>query len=147
MESYAKGKPSLDALPLLKTALNDPYKGVVRMAAHAIKKIGSPAYSVIPDLIDAAKHAEERNPVPQAFAHCLAAIVAIDPESPEIIPLIDGSGRHSNWYLIRSSLEALAAIETSEAAALFASIDEQFSYLFSKQQRTIVDKLREQLRA
>ena len=53
--------------------------------------------------------------MPQAYCHCLSALVSIDKTQPEIIPLVRRFMHIDHWGPISASFEAFAAIGTEES--------------------------------
>jgi hypothetical protein len=79
--------------------------------------------------------------VPQAFCACLKALISIDKNHPAILALIRQFHHICNWGLIRTSLEALAAIETAESRRTMEEIRDRWYSEFSKTQKQLVDEL------
>src|SRR5438067_1055936 len=85
---FAKGLLTTDAIATLRRALADPEPGVVRYAAESLGKLGPAATTVKPgepdpavpmviwELMGAAQRIDPATLAPQAYVHCLNALVA-----------------------------------------------------------------------
>jgi hypothetical protein len=139
---YSKQKPALEALPLLRQALTDPYDGIVKTAAWTIQKLGPAAIEAMDDLLIAADHIDRATNAPQSYPLCVAAMAAIDPTYPQLLPLIRRHAMsYSNWVPISASLRALRVIGTSEAKALQGEITRFWMPKFNKMQKRVAEKL------
>lgn len=139
-DNYCKRKPSLDALPILRRALLQDDHYLTKCAAVSLGKMKEKARLAINDLLVAAAHVDQDG-MPQAYCHCLSALVSIDKTHPEIIPLIRQFMHIDNWHPISASLEALAAIGTEEALRTMQEIRDRWYPEFNKTQKRIADKI------
>ena len=139
-DNYCKRKPSLDALPIMRRALLQDDHYLVKCAAVSIGKMKDSARQAIDDLLAAASHVDQDG-MPQAYCHCLSALVSIDKTHPDIIPLIRRFMNIDNWGPISASLEALAAIGTKESLEMMQDIRDRWYPEFTKTQKRIADKL------
>ncbi|MGC4030371.1 MAG: hypothetical protein QM754_01300 [Tepidisphaeraceae bacterium] len=115
-DRYSKQKPTPDAIPVLRQALHDPYHAVVKAAAVSLRKLGPTAIAATDDLLAAAAHCDAHG-MPQAYVHCLEAMVAIQPDHPDLVPLVERFIALDNWVPISGSMRTLRAIGTPEALA------------------------------
>jgi hypothetical protein len=138
---YAKQKPTTDAIPVLRVALGDPYHGTVKCAAHSLKKLGPLAREAMGDLLDAASRVDPTTNMPQAYPECLAAMVAIEPNHPDLLSVIKNFTGLDNWVPISASLRALSTIDTAEAHQLQDRIAAFWMPELDKAQRRVVEQL------
>ena len=138
-DNYCKRKPSLDALPVLRHCLLQDDHYLVKCAAVSLWKMKENAKQAIPELLIAAAHVDQDG-MPQAYCHCLAALVSIDETHPEIIPLIRRFMHLDNWSLILGSLEALATMGTEESLKTSQEIRDRWYPEFNQTQKRIADK-------
>jgi len=137
-DNYCKRKPSLDALPILRHALIQDDHYLAKCAAVSLGKMKENARQAINDLLVAAAHVDQDG-MPQAYCHCLSALVSIDKTHPEIIRLIRRFMHIDDWVTISASLEALAAIGTEEALQTMQEIRNRWYPEFNKTQKRIAD--------
>lgn len=125
---FARSDVSPEAIPALLAALKDKSPGVVRCAAEALGGLGSAALEygnpvlgcpqVIWELKQAACQVDDIMYMPQAYTHCLEAMVKLDPKNEFIIDLVHCYIGMSNWNYIKASLQALKTVGTPEALDL-----------------------------
>jgi hypothetical protein len=108
----------------------------------ALRKLGPAAVAAVDDLLAAAAKIDPASEMPQAYPHCLEALVAIQPDHPEIVPLIKHFTGLDNWVPISASLKALRTIGTSEAMELFERLAAFWEPELNKMQRRMVEKIR-----
>lgn len=140
-ELYSKQKPTIDALPLLRRALADEYHATVKLAAHALGKLGPSASPAMEDLLAAAARIDPITEMPQAYPECVEAMANIDPAHPELLPLIKQFVGLDNWVPISASLRALKTIGTPEAIDLLHRMAAFWAPKLNKMQKRIVDRL------
>lgn len=140
-ERYCKQKPTPDAIPVLRRALADSFHGTVKCAAHSLQKLGPEAREAMDDLLAAAARVDGSTGMPQAYAECVAAMVAIEPRHPELLPLIKSFVGLDNWVPISASLKALKAIGTPESNALLHRTAAFWLPELNKMQRRVVEQL------
>jgi hypothetical protein len=116
-DQYCKQRPTPDAIPVLRQALHSSYHGTVRCAAHSLKKLGPVASEAMDDLLLAAAHVDVAG-MPQAYPQCIAAMIAIEPHHPELLPLIRSFMDLDNWGPISASMKALKYIGTPQSEEL-----------------------------
>ena len=138
-DNYCKRKPSLDAIPILRRALIQDDHYLVKCAAVSLGKMKENAKQAVSDLLMAAAHVDQDG-LPQAYSHCLSALISIDKTHPEIIPLIRRFMNVDNWGLISDSLEALVAISTEESLQAMQDIRDRWYLELNKTQKRIADK-------
>jgi hypothetical protein len=140
-ERYGKQKPTADAIPLLRRALADSFHGTVKCAAHSLRKLGPAARGAMDDLLAAAARVDASTGMPQAYPECVAAMAAIDPRHPELLPLIKSFVGLDNWVPISASLKALKAIGTTEANDLLHRTAAFWLPELNTMQRRVVEQL------
>ena len=140
-DRYSKQKPTEDAIPWLRKALADSYHGTVKCAAVSLRKLGPQAVAAMDDLLAAAYLVDDFH-MPQAYPECLEAMMAIDPGSDELIPLIKHFTGLDNWVPTSASLRALKTIGTPEALDLFERFAAFWEPELNKMQRRVVEQLR-----
>ncbi len=136
---YSKQKPTVEAIPMLRNALADEYHGTVKSAASSLRKLGPRAKEAMEDLMSAAKRFDLG--MPQSYLACIEAMVAIEPTSPWLVPLIKQFVGLDNWVPINASLHALKAIGTPEALALLERMALFWHPELNKMQRRVVKQL------
>ena len=140
-ERYSKQKPTADAVPVLRRALADSFHGTVKCAAHSLGRLGPAAHKVMDDLLIAARHIDGPTGMPQAYPECVAAMAAIEPRHPELLPLIKNFIGLDNWVAISASLKALKRIGTPEAKELLDRTAAFWLPDLNKMQRRVVEQL------
>lgn len=128
MFNFARSDVTTEALPVLLGALRDKEPGVVRYAAECLGKIGPAALThgravldcpqVIWELQQAAARVDDVCGTPQAYTHCLDALLKLDPQNDLIVGLIHDHIGLTNWHPLKASLQALKRIGTPEALDL-----------------------------
>ena len=142
-ERYGKRKPTIEAIPILRQALSDDYHATVKLAAHALGKLGPTARVAMDDLLAAAGRIDPVSEMPQAYPECVEAMAVIEPSHPELLPLIKRFVGLDNWVPISTSLRALKTIGTPEATELLQRTAAFWAPELSKTQRRVVDQLLE----
>jgi hypothetical protein len=140
-ERYCKQKPTPDAIPLLRHALGDSYHAIVKCAAHSLRKLGPVAREAMADLLTAAARVDGPTGMPQAYAECVTAMAAIEPQHPELLPLIKNFVGLDNWGPLSASLKALKTIGTPEAKDLLHRTAAFWLPELNKMQRRVVEPL------
>ncbi len=140
-ERYSKQKPTADAIPMLRRALSDPLHATVKCAARSLQKLGPAAREAMDDLLAAAARIDGPTGVPQAYPDCVAAMAAIDPRHPELLPLIKNFVGLDNWVPISASLRALRTMGTPEANGLLRRAAAFWLPELNKMQRRVVEEL------
>jgi len=142
-ERYSKQKPAPEAIPFLRRALSDSYQGTVKCAARSLGKLGPLAREAMPDLLKAAARVEDNDAsrIPQAYSECVNAMAGIDPQDPELLPLIKHFVGLDNWGPISASFRALKAIGTAEAQGLLERTAAFWMPELNKIQRRAVEQL------
>jgi HEAT repeat protein len=148
---FAHSDVSPDAIPTLLAALKDKSPGVVRYAAESLGGLGSAALNfgrpvldcpkVIWELKQAACQVDDIMYMPQAYTHCLEAMVKLDPKNEFITGLIHDYIGMTNWYFIKASLQALKTIGTPEALDLLTRSVAFWMPELDKKQKRIVQEI------
>ena len=142
LDKYSKQKPSIDAIPILRQSLIDPYHGTVKSAAKSLRKLGPKAIDATGELLEAAAKIDVATGAPQSYHECIEAMAIIAPFHPQLIPLIEfHSVRYSNWVPISSSLRALKMIGTKESNILAQQVAEFWMPKLNKMQRRVANKI------
>lgn len=141
-DQYCKQKPDAVAIPALRQALADEHHAVVKCAAHSLRKLGAEAGCAMDDLLMAAQKVDHSG-MPQAYPECVSAMVAIDPNFPDLIPLITRFVGLDNWGPISASLKSLRVIGSPESLGLLRRIAAFWEPELNKTQRRVVAKLLE----
>jgi len=139
-DNYEKQRPSVEAVPALRTLLADEDHALVKTAAYTLRKLGTPATEAMADLLAAAKKLDKFG-MPQTYPACVEAMAAIEPAHPELLPLIDHFKALHNWVPISASMRALKVIGTPEALQLLKEMAEFWEPHFNKVEKRVVDKL------
>lgn len=137
---YGCHAPGPDDLPTLRQALIDPEFPVVRVAATSIGKLGPAAREAEADLFAAARRMDPDWSLPQAYAECVQALVAIGADAEALVHLVAENITHSNWGYVRTSMHALKAIGTPAALDQLAAYARFWWPEFNKTQRAYVQK-------
>lgn len=140
-ERYSKQKPSPDAIPFLRNALSDSSHAVVKCAAVSLGKLGLAALSAMDDLVKAATRIDGPTWMPQAYAECMEAMVAIAPRYCYVFPLIKNFIGLDNWIPLSASLKALKKIGTPEARELLHLAADFWIPQLNVRQRRFVEQL------
>ena len=148
---FSKSGVTMEAMPTLLGALNDPEPGVVRYAAVSLGKLGEEARQygtpqlsaseVIWELRKAASRFDEVTQFPQCYEDCLDAMVRIDPQSPYVMGLIHNHIGLANWYSVKASLSALKTIGSPEALDLLNRAVVFWMPELDKKQKRIVEEI------
>jgi HEAT repeat protein len=140
-DRYCKQKPTTDAIPPLRRALNDDNKATVMSAAIALRKLGPEAKEAMPDLLNAAAKVDHRGGIPQSYAECVEAMAAIEPLHRELVPLIKYFIGLDNWGPLSASLRALKTIGTPEALDLMRRMATFWQPELNKMQFRVVQQI------
>jgi len=148
---YAHSEVAAEAIPTLLEALQDKDPGVVRYAAQCLGSLGSEALSygkpvldcpqVVWELQQAACAVDRITSMPQAYNHCLEALLRLDPKSDLIVGLIHDHIGITNWYFIKASLQALKTVGTKEALDLLARSAAFWMPELDKKQKRIIQEI------
>jgi len=93
------------------------------------------------DLLTAAARVDGPTGMPQAYAECVTAMAAIEPQHPELLPLIKNFVGLDNWGPLSASLKALKTIGTPEAKDLLHRTAAFWLPELNKMQRRVVEPL------
>src|SRR5580765_6284480 len=125
MFGFAHSEVTLDAIPTLLRGLSDLFPGVVRYAAESLGRLGPATLNfgtpiggrpqAVFELLKAACHIQRPGGMPEAYEHCLEALIKIDPKNPFVTGLIHDHIGLTNWSPVKASLQALQTIGTPEA--------------------------------
>jgi hypothetical protein len=138
---FSKQQPTVEAIPVLRRAIQLVDNATaVNSAAISIRKLGSAATGLLPELFDAA-YLIDRHRMPQSYPSCLEAIVAVDRMNEKTLPLITHFVGIHNWIPISTSMKALRTIGTDDALHLLKRIRDFWYCEFNKTQRRIADEL------
>jgi HEAT repeat protein len=141
MDAYRRGRPTADAVPVLRKALRDEWEAVVKCAAEALGKLGPTAADAVDDLLAAAVRIDDVSRMPQAYPECVRALAAIQPDHWELPTVIKTFIGLDNWVPIRASLEALKAIGTPESLDILRRAAAFWMPELNKMQRRVVQEI------
>lgn len=139
-DHFRKRKPTADAVPVLRRALQLVDSFISRCVAIALGKMGPDARDAQSDLLKAASDLD-RQGLPQAYAECLTALVAIDRQCSDLIPLIQRFMHLCNWVPISASMRALTRIGSQEAIDLLQELRSKWCGELNKTQKRIADQI------
>ena len=148
---FAHSNVTAEAIPTLLVALKDENSGVVRYAAESLGLLGPAALSfgrpvldnpqVIWELLRAAARVDDICGMPQAYEHCLEALLKLNPQNTLIVGLIHDHIGLTNWYPLKASLKALQTIGSPEALDLLNRAVAFWTPELDKKEKRIVEEL------